>query len=142
MVKGKPIVLMTASGSDPSLSSLLLNSHTDVVPVTFEKWSFDPFGAEVADGKIYARGSQDMKSVGMAYLSAIKELKKSARGLKRTIHLSFVPDEEIGGTDGMKAFVESECFRSLNIGYVLDEGIPCPFDSLLLFNDERVPWCT
>ena len=132
---------MTASGSDPSLSSLLLNSHTDVVPVTLEKWSHDPFGAKVIDGRIYARGSQDMKSVGMAYLSAVRKLKQSTHRLKRTIHLSFVPDEEIGGANGMKAFVKSECFRNLNVGYVLDEGVPCPFDSLLLFNDERVPWC-
>ena len=88
---------MTASGSDPSLPSLLLNSHTDVVPVTFEKWSHDPFGAKIIDGRIYARGSQDMKGVGMAYLSAVREVKRSAHGLKRTVHISFVPDEEIGG---------------------------------------------
>jgi aminoacylase len=47
-----------------------LNSHTDVVPVFEESWNWDPFGAEKVkdeDGKyrIYARGSQDMKIVGL-----------------------------------------------------------------------------
>lgn len=54
---------MTWLGTQPELPAILLNSHTDVVPVFREKWTRDPFGAERvldADGKyrIYARGSQ------------------------------------------------------------------------------------
>lgn len=63
----------------------------DVVPVVEKSWKYPPFGAEIADGKIYARGTQDMKSVGMQYLSAIKALKDSGIRLKRTVHVSFVP---------------------------------------------------
>lgn len=59
-VPTKPLVLMTWAGSEPSLPSLLLNSHTDVVPAEADKWSHPPFGAEVDDtGKLFARGSQD-----------------------------------------------------------------------------------
>lgn len=45
MVKGKPIVVMTWEGEDKSLPSILLNSHTDVVPVFPEHWKYDPFSA-------------------------------------------------------------------------------------------------
>lgn len=66
-VKDKPTVIMTFEGTDPSLPSLLLNSHTDVVPVFLDSWTQDPFAANKVDGFIYARGSQDMKCVGMRY---------------------------------------------------------------------------
>ncbi|PJF16762.1 hypothetical protein PSACC_03432 [Paramicrosporidium saccamoebae] len=132
---------MSLHGSNPTLPSLLLNSHTDVVPVTLEKWTHDPFSADLVDGKIYARGSQDMKSVGIAYLEAIRRLKKDGHAFARSVHLSFVPDEEIGGADGMEVFVGTDMFKALNVGFALDEGIPTPFPSFLLFNSERAPWC-
>uniref|UniRef100_A0A1J3CU69 Aminoacylase-1 n=1 Tax=Noccaea caerulescens TaxID=107243 RepID=A0A1J3CU69_NOCCA len=72
-VEGKPIVLLKWIGSDPSLPAILLNSHTDVVPFEADKWDKDypPLGAKIdEDGIIYARGTQDMKSVGMQYLEA------------------------------------------------------------------------
>lgn len=43
------------------------------------------------NGKIYARGTQDMKSVGIQYLEAVRYLKEEGQRFKRTIHLSFVP---------------------------------------------------
>ncbi len=49
-------------GTDPSLPSILLNSHYDVVPVMRAQWSTDPFAAvELENGDIVARGAQDMK---------------------------------------------------------------------------------
>ena len=131
---------MTLEGSDPKLPSLLLNSHTDVVPVTESKWTCDPFAAELVNGRIYARGSQDMKSVGMGYLEAIRRLMRKGWKPKRTVHTSWVPDEEIGGIDGMKKFIITKDFHDLKVGFALDEGIPSPFNSLLIFNGERIPW--
>jgi aminoacylase len=43
---------------------------------------------------------------------------------KRTIHLTFVPDEEIGGHDGMALFCTTQEFKDLNAGFALDEGSP------------------
>jgi acetylornithine deacetylase/succinyl-diaminopimelate desuccinylase-like protein len=58
-------IFITVEGTDPSLPSILLNSHTDVVPVFPEKWTVDPFEAvKRDDGYILARGAQDMKCVG------------------------------------------------------------------------------
>lgn len=73
-------------------------------------------------GNIYARGSQDMKSHSIQQIEAIRRLKLNGVRLKRTVHLSFVPDEEIGGLMGMKTFVFSSEFKSLNVGFAIDEG--------------------
>jgi aminoacylase len=74
---GHPIIVLKWAGSDPSLTSIVLNSHMDVVPVEEIKWSKDPWAAELVDGKIYGRGTQDMKSVGIQYMEAIAKLQVS-----------------------------------------------------------------
>lgn len=119
----KPICILTWVGTQPALKSIVLNSHMDVVPVFEEFWTHKPFSADIdADGKIFARGSQDMKCVGMQYLGALRYFKRNNISFKRTIHVTFVPEEEIGGVDGMKDFVDQEAFKNLNIGVSLDEG--------------------
>lgn len=92
------------------------------------------------EGNIFARGTQDMKCVGMQYLEAIRNLKAEGFQPTRTIHLSFVPDEEIGGVDGAGNFVASEDFQKLNVGVNLDEGMASPGESYRVFNGERSPW--
>lgn len=91
-------------------------------------------------GNIYARGSQDMKCVGIQYLEAIRRLKMKGERLARTLHISFVPDEEIGGVLGMKEFVHTADFKTLNVGFALDEGVSCPEDHFYMFNGERSIW--
>ncbi|KAF3331139.1 aminoacylase-1-like protein [Carex littledalei] len=143
LVAGKPLVLVKWPGRKSSLPSLLLNSHTDVVPSEPDKWDHHPFSASLdSSGRIYARGSQDMKCVGMQYLEAIRLLKKAGFTPDRDIYLTFVPDEEIGGHTGVEAFVKSEIFKELNIGLVLDEGLASPGDGYRLFYGERSPWWT
>ncbi|CAK9865532.1 unnamed protein product [Sphagnum jensenii] len=140
-VEGKPLVLLTWKGEDPSISSILLNSHTDVVPAEREKWLHDPFAAvQDAEGNIFARGAQDMKCVSMQYLEAIRNLKSKSFQPLRTLHLSFVPDEEVGGIDGAGKFVSSPEFQKLNIGFSLDEGIISLGDTYKVFNGERSLW--
>lgn len=122
-VEGKPLVLLKWPGSNSDLPAILLYSHTDVVPSEVNKWTYHPFSAHVDhNGNIYARGSQDMKCVGMQYLEAVRRLKASGFQPLRSIYLAFAPDEEIGGHDGAEKFAESEIFDKLNVGVVLDEG--------------------
>lgn len=88
----KPVVVITWVGIKPDLPSVVLNSHMDVVPVFSEKWTHPPFAADIDEkGRIFARGAQDMKCVGMQYLAAIRALRKNDVILKRTIHVIFVP---------------------------------------------------
>ncbi|KAH3816581.1 aminoacylase-1-like [Dreissena polymorpha] len=137
----REVVIMTWEGQEPSLQSVLLNSHTDVVPVYPEEWKVDPFSADkMPNGDIYARGTQDMKSVGIQYLEAVRRLKSQGTTFKRTIHLTFVPDEEIGGVKGMKMFLDHEEFKKMNIGFALDEGLANPKDTFTVFYGERAAW--
>jgi aminoacylase len=125
----KPICILTWVGTHPELKSIVLNSHMDVVPVFEEFWTHKPFSADIDDeGRIFARGSQDMKCVGMQYLGALRHFKRNRVQFKRTIHVTFVPEEELGGVEGMKDFVHQEAFKSLNVGVSLDEG--------------EMKWCT
>ncbi|KAJ3677663.1 hypothetical protein LUZ60_003387 [Juncus effusus] len=141
---GKPLVLLKWPGKKSHLPSILLNSHTDVVPSEPAKWTHHPFSAALdhSSGRIYARGSQDMKCVGMQYLEAICLLQKSHFTPDRNIYLSFVPDEEIGGDDGIGSFVNSQTFKTLNVGLVLDEGLASPGGEYRVFNGERSPMWT
>lgn len=140
-VKNKPLILLKWTGKNPNLPSILLNSHTDVVPVEPHKWSHPPFQAKIDNYKIYARGSQDMKCVGLQYLEAIRKLKHKDSSFQplRTVYISFVPDEEIGGHDGAEKFANSKMFDDMNVGIVLDEGLASPEEYYKLFYAERCP---
>ena len=105
---GKPIVIVSLVGSEPGLPSILLNSHMDVVPVVRDKWTVDPFGGCVLGDVVYGRGTQDCKSVGVQHLFAMGRLCGAGVVLRRSVHATFMPDEESGGTDGMERFVTSD----------------------------------
>ncbi|XP_065088295.1 aminoacylase-1-like [Ochlerotatus camptorhynchus] len=135
---GKPIVIISWKGTNPAEKSIFLNSHMDVVPVYPEKWTIPPFSAHIDEqGRIYARGSQDMKCVGIQFLGVIRALKLEGRRLKRTLHVVFVPDEEIGGILGMKDFVKTDHFKALNCGFGIDEGYASENETFRLTYGER-----
>ncbi|XP_026529030.1 aminoacylase-1 [Notechis scutatus] len=135
------ITILTWKGTNPQLRSILLNSHTDVVPVFEKYWQHDPFLAfKDSEGNIYGRGAQDMKCVSIQYLEAIRRLKAEGRHFPRTIHMSFVPDEEVGGHKGMELFVKTPEFAALNVGFALDEGLANPTDTFTVFYGEKCPW--
>lgn len=91
------------------------------------------------NGDIVARGSQDMKCVGIAYLEAIRRIKMNSSSIfKRTIHLLFTPDEEIGSPNGAAQIIKSSELENLNIGACFDEGIPSPTNKFYVFNVERL----
>ena len=58
----------------------------------------------------------------------------------RTIHLSFVPDEEVSGVDGIGILLQSEWFKNISIGLALDEGLANEGDEYSVFYGERLPW--
>ncbi|KAL4036290.1 hypothetical protein IC575_005018 [Cucumis melo] len=138
---GKPLLLVTWYGSNPSLPSVLLNSHMDSVPAEPSKWLHPPFSAvRTSDGKIFARGSQDDKCIAIQYIEAIRNLRNRDFVPVRTVHISYVPDEEIGGSDGVAKFVQSKEFKELNVGFMMDEGQASPGDEFRVFYADRSPW--
>lgn len=73
---------------------IVLSGHTDVVPVQGQKWDTDPFTVIERDGKLYGRGTSDMKSFIAVVLALLPEF--VARGLKSPLHLALSYDEEVG----------------------------------------------
>ncbi|CAA2105072.1 Acetylornithine deacetylase [Methylobacterium bullatum] len=71
---------------------IVLSGHTDVVPVTGQVWTTDPFTLRIADGRAYGRGSVDMKGFCALALSAVPDM--LAADLKRPIHILLSYDEE------------------------------------------------
>ena len=76
------------------LSGVALSGHTDVVPVDGQDWSSDPFAVVEHDGRLYGRGTSDMKSFIACALAVVPEFVQ--RGLKTPVHLAFSYDEEVG----------------------------------------------
>ena len=73
---------------------IVLSGHTDVVPVADQPWSSDPFGMEERDGRLYGRGTCDMKGFIAACLTVAPML--AARVSNRPLHFAFTHDEETG----------------------------------------------
>ena len=57
---GRVSISFTVEGTDPDAEPLTLLGHTDVVPVDENKWTTDPFGGEIIDGRVFGRGATDM----------------------------------------------------------------------------------
>ncbi|MEM8703966.1 MAG: acetylornithine deacetylase [Pseudomonadota bacterium] len=73
---------------------VVLSAHTDVVPVAGQAWSQDPFAAWVSDGKLYGRGSADMKGFAATVLAMVPDF--VAADLQRPVHIALSYDEEVG----------------------------------------------
>ena len=72
--------------------------HLDVVPEG-DGWSFDPFGGEIRDGKVFGRGAMDDKGPTIAALYALAALRDSGLPIRRRIRLLFGTNEETGSND-------------------------------------------
>jgi acetylornithine deacetylase len=73
---------------------VVLSGHTDVVPVDGQPWTSDPFTLTPRGGRLYGRGTCDMKGFIALALAAAPDF--AAAGLKRPVHLAFSYDEEVG----------------------------------------------
>ena len=144
-LQGHPIYIVSWVGSDVDAPSIVLLSHMDVVPVDADKWTRDPWGGcvegEGSEARIYGRGAQDMKCVGIQYLEALAALKTQGYTPLRSIHAIFVPDEEVGGSRGIKPLLgDASKVEALNVGFVLDEGLASPSPQYSVFYGERKLW--
>jgi acetylornithine deacetylase len=75
-------------------SGIMLSGHTDVVPVDGQDWHSDPFKVVQKDGKLYGRGTSDMKSFIAIALALVPEM--TQRRLATPLHFSLSYDEEVG----------------------------------------------
>lgn len=90
---GKKANLLATIGPDIP-GGILLSGHTDVVPVDGQVWDSDPWQAIEKDGRIYGRGTTDMK--GFLACMLVTAERVSHMPLSRPIHFAFFYDEELG----------------------------------------------
>ncbi|XHB99096.1 acetylornithine deacetylase [Nitratireductor sp. ac15] len=82
---------------------IVLSGHSDVVPVEGQEWTSDPFAMREADGRLYGRGTCDMKGFIACTLAMAPNF--AELDLKRPLHFAFTYDEEVG-CFGARALVE------------------------------------
>jgi acetylornithine deacetylase len=112
--EGRPNIVATAKGSGGG-RSLLLNGHTDVIPVgNGEGWSDNPWSAKIENGRIYGRGSCDMKSGVASHILAVQYLQELGVDLKGDVLINIVIDEEVSGHGTLDTVIR---------GYTADAGI-------------------
>ena len=94
-------------------AGVLLSGHTDVVPVEGQNWTMPPFGLTQKDGRVYGRGTADMKGFLASALSCA--LKAAGKPLKTPLHLALSYDEEIGciGVRSLIDMLKDAPFRPL-----------------------------
>lgn len=103
---------------------LHFNGHIDVV-APGEGWSVDPFGAVVRDGRIYGRGTCDMKAGIAASIVACEALIDSGAAINGALEISGTADEESGGYGGVAYLAERGYFSAPRVSHVI---IPEPLN--------------
>ncbi|MGG1256993.1 peptidase [Bacillus velezensis] len=113
--------------------SLILNGHIDVVPEgNPAAWTYEPFTAVEKDGKVYGRGSTDMKGGNTALLFALEALEACGITLKGDVLFQSVVDEECGGAGTLSAVMR---------GYKADGAlIPEPTNLKLFVKQQGSMW--
>jgi succinyl-diaminopimelate desuccinylase len=99
--------LIARLGAPGRRPTLIVNGHTDVVPVVPERWARDPFSPTVVDGRLYGRGSADMKGGVAAAICALATLESAGSRPSCDLVFQFVADEERGGALGTRVLMES-----------------------------------
>lgn len=120
---GRPnvVAVLPGTGSEGG-RSLLFNGHIDVVPEGPEdSWVEPCWSANIVDGKMYGRGTSDMKSGVAAMTMALKAVIDSGMKLKGDVTLEYVMDEELTGNGTLACVMK---------GYKADAGICCETSSM------------
>ena len=112
------------------------NSHTDVVEVG-SGWTFDPFGGQLSDGKIYGRGACDMKGGLAASIIAVEAFLEIFSTFNGAIEISGTADEETGGYGGVAYLAKKGFFSPMRVQHVI---IPEPLNKDRICLGHRGGW--
>ena len=118
---GRASLVARIEGSDPKAPTLCLMGHTDVVPVTPETWTRDPFGGELVNGEVWGRGAVDMLNLTASQAVAFKALAKKGWKPRGTLVYLACSDEEAGGLHGAGHVVKKH-WDALRADYLLTEN--------------------
>lgn len=108
--KGRPNIIGILKGDGTSKKSLLLATHTDVVPAG-DGWVHDPYSADLIKGKIYGRGTSDCKGHIAVCLEVTRSIAEEKRMLEGDLIIAMTVDEENGNDKGIKPLLEKGILR-------------------------------
>lgn len=146
-VPGRTSLVARMEGRRRSAPTLMLMGHTDVVPVSPDRWRHDPFAAEVIDGEIWGRGAIDMLNLTASMAVAMRHLAAEGRALDGGLVYLAVADEEALGRHGAGWLVDS-ARDAVAADYVITEsgGIPLPAPGAtklpVVVGEKGSYWCT
>jgi acetylornithine deacetylase/succinyl-diaminopimelate desuccinylase-like protein len=118
---GRTSLVARIEGHDPDAPSVCLMGHTDVVPVTPDHWTRDPFGGELIDGEVWGRGAIDMLNLTASMAVATRHLALDGFRPAGTLVYLAVADEESGGHHGA-AWLAEHAWDAIGTDYVLTES--------------------
>ncbi len=130
--EGSPNVVGVLKGTGGG-KSILLNGHIDVVPEGDRaKWTDDPFSGKIENGKMFGRGTTDMKGGNISLLLALESIIRSGITLKGDVIFESVIEEETGGVGTLATIVR---------GYKADAAIiPEPTNMKLFIKQQGSMW--
>lgn len=140
----RPNLLARIPGGDAP--PLLLYGHVDVVPVTDQEWTHDPFAGVVEDGFVWGRGALDMKSGVAMLLATFLRFAVADDPPAGDLLFLAVSDEESGGDDGLRFLVEEHPELFADVEYALGEfgGFSFEFGGIETYpiqtNEKQVCW--
>ncbi|PYO47790.1 MAG: peptidase M20 family protein [Candidatus Rokuibacteriota bacterium] len=118
---GRTSLVARIEGTDPAAPTLCLMGHTDVVPVTPEHWTRDPFGGELVNGEVWGRGALDMLNLTASQAVALRALARRGWRPRGTLVYLACADEEAGGAHGAGHVVKRH-WDALRADYLLTEN--------------------
>ena len=141
---GRESLVVRIEGTDPDAPSVCWMGHTDVVPVSPDGWSRDPFGGELVDGEVWGRGAVDMLNLTSSMAVAFRHLVRSGFRPKGDLIYFAVADEEAGGTHGAGWFAKND-YDPIAADYVLTESGGIPLDGpeprlLMTVAEKGIAW--
>ncbi len=119
--RGRTSLFARLAAEEPTAGPLVLMHHIDVVPAG-PGWTAEPFAGVLGDGALWGRGAVDDKSLGIAHVEALLELKRRQAVLDRDVVFLAVADEETGGGDGTGWLLERHPELVAGATAVLGEG--------------------
>ena len=128
--ENRPNLIFTLGGRGAG-PSLVLNGHTDTKPIgDATQWSVvDPYSPSIVDGKLYGRGSTDMKGAVAAMLASAMAVHQSGADFSGKLILALTADEEGGSAFGAKALIDHG-FQADSMIIAEPSGIETDFDSI------------
>lgn len=115
-------MILSLRGSDSSLPPVLLLAHYDVVPADGAGWTHPPYGAVVADGYLWGRGTIDSKNTVIGILEALNTLVTQGTQPRQTVYVALHGDEELAGLEGARVSARWFEERGIEFDWLLDEG--------------------